>query len=182
LPFGTFVETNVDRNEKSELVASLHEKFVAAGLVVVTHNLGLTVAESSDLRQKIRSAGASFKVTKNRLTRLALAGTKFESIGNLFTGPTAIAYSADPVAAAKVVVDFAKSNEKLVVLGASLGSVVLNADGVKALATLPSLNELRGKLLGMLQTPASRIASVLAAPGAQLARVINAHATKDEAA
>jgi large subunit ribosomal protein L10 len=176
------VETNVDRTEKSELVASLHEKFVAAGLVVVTHNLGLTVAESSVLRQKIRSAGASFKVTKNRLTRLALAGTKFEAIESLFTGPTAIAYSADPVAAAKVVVEFAKGNEKLVILGASLGSTVLNVDGVKALATLPSLDELRGKLLGMLQTPATRIAGVLQAPGAQLARVLNAYATKDEAA
>jgi len=175
------VETNVDRTEKSELVASLHEKFVGAGLVVVTHNHGLTVAESSVLRQKIRNAGASFKVTKNRLTRLALAGTKFESLDSLFTGPTAIAYSADPVAAAKVVVEFAKSNEKLVILGAGLGSNVLNAEGVKALAALPSLDELRGRLLGMLQTPASRIASVLAAPGAQIARVLNAYATKDEA-
>jgi len=172
----------VDRTEKSELVASLHEQFVTTGLVVVTHNLGLTVAESSVLRQKIRSAGASFKVTKNRLTRLALAGTKFAAIEDLFTGPTAIAYSADPVAAAKVVVGFAKGNEKLVILGGSLGSLVLNVDGVKALATLPSLDELRGKLLGMLQTPATRIAGVLQAPGAQLARVLNAYATKDEAA
>ena len=115
---GTFVETNVDRKEKSELVASLHEKFVEAGLVVVTHNQGLTVAEITDLRRKIRAAGAGFKVTKNRLTRLALADTKFTGIDNLFTGPTAIAYSKDPVAAAKVVVDFAKGNEKLVILGA----------------------------------------------------------------
>jgi len=176
------VETNVDRIQKSELVASLHERFSVAGLVVVTHNNGLTVAEITDLRQKVRGAGASFKVTKNRLTRLALAGTKFETISNLFTGPTAIAYSADPVAAAKVVVDFAKSNEKLVILGAGLGSNVLNAEGVKALATLPSLDELRGRLLGMLQTPATRIAGVLQAPGGQIARVLAAYAKKDEAA
>ncbi|HIJ64141.1 MAG TPA: 50S ribosomal protein L10 [Rhodospirillaceae bacterium] len=172
----------MDRKEKSELVASLHEKFVEAGLVVVTHNKGLTVAEVTDLRRKIRASGAGFKVTKNRLTRLALAGTKFESIGNLFTGPTAIAYSQDPVAAAKVVVDFAKSNEKLVVLGAALGSNVLDVEGVKALAALPSLNELRGRLLGMLQTPATRIAGILQAPGGQLARVLAAYAKKDEAA
>jgi large subunit ribosomal protein L10 len=176
------VETNVDRNQKTELVASLHERFVAAGLVVVTHNNGLTVAEITNLRQKIRDAGAGFKVTKNRLTRLALAGTKFEAMSDMFTGPTAIAYSADPVAAAKVVVDFAKTNDKLVILGAGLGTNMLNVDGVKALATLPSLDELRAKLLGMLQTPATRIAGVLQAPGGQVARVIAAYAKKDEAA
>ena len=176
------METNVDRNQKAELVASLKDRFVAAGLVVVAHNNGLTVEEITALRQKVRSAGAGFKVTKNRLTRLALAGTKFEPISNLFTGPTTIAYSSDPVAAAKVVVDFAKSNEKLVILGAGLGSNVLNAEGVKALATLPSLDELRGKILGMLQTPATRIAGVLQAPGGQIARVIAAHARQGEAA
>jgi large subunit ribosomal protein L10 len=176
------VETNVDRNQKSELVASLHERFVNAGLVVVTHNQGLTVAEITALRQKIRDAGAGFKVTKNRLTRLALAGTKFESLGDLFTGPTTIAYSSDPVAAAKAMVEFSKSNDKLVILGAGLGSNVLDVEGVKALATLPSLDELRGKLLGMLQTPATRIASVLQAPGAQIARVLNAKAQLGEAA
>ena len=172
----------MDRNQKTELVATLHERFAEAGLVVVAHNQGLTVAEITDLRTKVRKAGASFKVTKNRLTRLALAGTKFETISDLFTGPTTIAYSADPVAAAKVVVDFAKSNEKLVILGAGLGSNVLNVEGVKALAALPSLNELRGRILGMLQTPATRIAGVLQAPGGQVARVIAAHARKDEAA
>jgi len=182
IPTALYVETNVDRNQKTELVASLHERFVAAGLVVVTHNNGLTVAEITSLRQKVRDAGAGFKVTKNRLTRLALAGTKFESISDLFNGPTAIAYSADPVAAAKVVVDFAKSNEKLIILGAGLGANLLNAEGVKALATLPSLDELRGRLLGMLQTPATRIASVLQAPGGQIARVLAAYAKKDEAA
>jgi large subunit ribosomal protein L10 len=176
------METNVDRTEKSELVADLHGKFAEAGLVVVTHNRGLTVAEMTDLRRKIRGAGASFRVTKNRLTRLALAGTKFEPIGTLFTGPTAIAYSKDPVAAAKVVVDFAKSNEKLVILGAALGSEVLNVEGVKALATLPSLDELRARFIGLLQTPATRIAGVLQAPGGQIARVLSARAKQDEAA
>ena len=172
----------MDRKEKSELVASLHEKFVAAGLVVVTHNQGLTVEEMTDLRRKVRGAGAGFKVTKNRLTRLALAGTKFQGLDNLFTGPTAIAYSHDPVAAAKVVVDFAKVNEKLVILGAGLGEKVLDTEGVKALATLPSLDELRAKLLAMLQTPATRIAGVLQAPGGQIARVLSAYANKDVAA
>jgi large subunit ribosomal protein L10 len=176
------VETNVDRQEKTELVASLNGTFKQANLVVVTHNLGMTVAETTDLRRKTRTAGAGYKVTKNRLTRLALAGTKFEGLGKLFTGPTAIAYSQDPVAAAKVVVDYAKTNEKLVILGAALGDKVLDVEGVKALATLPSLDQLRAKVLGMLQTPASRIASVLQAPGGQVARVIAAHAKKGEAA
>ena len=182
MPFGTFTETNVDRKEKSELVAALHEKFVEAGVVVVTHNNGLTVAEITNLRRKVRAAGASFKVTKNRLTRLALAGTKFEGIDSLFTGPTAIAYSKDPVAAAKAVADFAKGNDKLVILGGALGENVLSVEGVQALATLPSLDELRAKLVGMIQTPATRIAGVLQAPGGQLARVLGAKARKDEAA
>lgn len=172
----------MNRTEKSELVAALNGTFKQAELVVVTHNQGLTVAETTDLRRKTRGAGAGFRVTKNRLTRLALVGTKFEGLGKLFTGPTAIAYSKDPVAAAKVVVDFAKANEKLVILGAALGDKVLDAEGVKALATLPSLDQLRAKVLGMLQTPASRIASVLQAPGGQVARVIAAHAKKGEAA
>lgn len=172
----------MDRKEKSELVAALHEQFSQAGLVVVTHNKGLTVAEITDLRRKVRASGAKFKVTKNRLTRLALADTKFEGLDNLFTGPTAIAYSVDPVAAAKVVVDFAKGNDKLVILGASLGANKLDVEGVKALATLPSLDELRGKLLGMIQTPATRIAGILQAPGGQIARVLGAYAKKDEAA
>ena len=179
-PFGVFagetVETYVDRNGKSELVASLKGTFKEASLVVVTHNQGMTVAETTELRRKTRSAGASFRVTKNRLTKLALAGTKFEGLGKLFTGPTAIAYSKDPVAAAKVVVDFAKGNEKLVIVGAALGDKVLDVEGVKALASLPSLDQLRAKLLGMIQSPATRVASVLKAPGGQVARVIAAHA------
>ena len=172
----------MDRTEKSELVAALHGQFVEAGLVVVTHNNGLTVAEITELRRRIRVAGAKFKVTKNRLTRLALADTKFEGLDSLFTGPTAIAYSADPVAAAKVVVDFAKGNEKLVILGGSLGTSQLSVEGIKSLAALPSLNELRAKLLGMIQTPATRIAGILQAPGGQIARVLAAYAKKDEAA
>jgi large subunit ribosomal protein L10 len=181
-PTALYVETNVDRTEKSELVAALHGQLVEAGLVVVTHNNGLTVAEITELRRRIRVAGAKFKVTKNRLTRLALADTKFEGLDSLFTGPTAIAYSADPVAAAKVVVDFAKGNEKLVILGGSLGTSQLSVEGIKSLAALPSLNELRAKMLGMIQTPATRIAGILQAPGGQIARVLAAYAKKDEAA
>lgn len=172
----------MDRKQKSELVASLKEKFDEASLVVVAHNQGLTVAEMTALRRKILAAGAGFKVTKNRLTRLALTGTKFEGLSDLFKGPTTVAYSKDPVAAAKVVTDFAKGNEKLVILGASLNSNRLDVEGVKALATLPSLEELRAKLVGMIQTPATRIAGVLQAPGGQIARVLAAHAKQDEAA
>lgn len=177
-----FVETNVDRNQKAELVATLQGYFNEAALVVVTHNKGLTVAETTDLRRKVRAAGAGFKVTKNRLTRLALAGTKFETLTDYFTGPTAIAYSSDPVAAAKVIVDFAKGNDRLAILGAGFAGNVLDVEGVKALATLPSLDELRARLVGMIQTPATRIAGVLQAPGGQIARVLGAYAKKDEAA
>ncbi|KIM00015.1 LSU ribosomal protein L10p (P0) [Paramagnetospirillum magnetotacticum MS-1] len=149
--------------------------------MVVTHYMGLTVAEMTDLRGKMRAAGASFKVTKNRLTKLALVGTEFESIADLFVGPTAIAVSRDPVAAAKVIADYAKTNDKLKILGGSLGKLRLDVNGVKALATLPSLDELRAKLLGMISTPATRIAGVLQAPAGQLARVLKAKADKDAA-
>jgi len=172
----------VDRATKKDWVGSLHGTLGDVGLVVVTHYMGLTVAEMTDLRGKMRAAGASFKVVKNRLTRLALAGTDYEKIADLFKGPTAIAFSKDPVAAAKVAVDYAKANEKLKILGGSLGELVLNVDGVKALATLPSLDELRARLLGMVSTPATRIAGVLQAPAGQLARVLRAKAEKDEAA
>jgi len=172
----------VDRTEKKELVELLHSSFADTSLVVVTHYSGLTVAEMTDLRRKMIAAGASFKVTKNRLTRLALAGTKFEGLSDLFTGPTAIAFSSDPVAAARVTVDFAKGNEKLKILGGALGENLLGVDGVKALATLPSLDELRGKLIGLLQAPAGKIASILQAPAGQLARVMKAKAEQDEAA
>ncbi len=172
----------MDRAEKQELVKSLNQTFSEVGLVVVTHYSGLSVSEITDLRRKMREAGASFKVTKNRLTRLALQGTQYEPIADLFTGPTAIAYSDDPVAAAKVSVSFAKSNEKLVVLGGALGTTVLDKDGVKALADMPSLDELRGKLVGLLQAPATKVAGVLQAPAGQMARVMSAYASKDEAA
>jgi large subunit ribosomal protein L10 len=168
----------VDRSEKEKLVASLHGILKDASLVVVTQQSGLTVAEVSDLRRKMRAAGASFKVAKNRLTRRALEGTSFQQLGSLFKGPTAIAYSRDPVAAAKVAVEFANKNEKLKVIGGGLGEKVLDPNAVKALATLPSLPEIRAKLLGTIAAPATRLATVIRAPAAQLARVIDAKAKK----
>ena len=165
----------MDRSQKEALVASLHETFEGSAGVVVTHYSGLTVAEITDLRERMRAAGASFKVTKNRLTRLALAGTEYEGLTELFSGPTAIAFSVDPVAPAKVAADFAKDNEKLVILGGGVGAEVLDASGIQALASLPSLDESRAKIVGLLSTPASRIASVLQAPGGQVARVISAY-------
>ena len=170
----------MDRTQKEELVATLNKTFDETEMVVVTHYSGLTVAEISDLRDRIRESGAKFKVTKNRLTRLALKNTKFEGISNLFSGPTAIAYSNDPVAAAKISVEFAKENNKLIIIGGALGSDILDADGVKALATLPSLDELRGKIVGLMQAPASKIAQVLQAPGGQVARVISAYGEQGE--
>ena len=172
----------MDRAEKEALVAELNGVFADAGVVVVTQYKGLSVPEVSDLRDKIADQGAGFKVTKNRLTKLALDGTSCEPIKDLFTGPTAIAYSDDPVAAPKVVSDFAKGNDKLVVIGGIMGDTVLDVDGVKALASLPSLDELRGKIVGLLQAPAGKIAQVVNAPAGQLARVVGAHAAKDEAA
>ena len=172
----------VDRTTKKEWVGSLHNTLSEVASVVVVRNSGLTVAEISDLRGKMRKAGAGFKVVKNRLTRLALTGTEYEKIADLFTGPTAIAFSKDPVAAAKIAVEFAKTNDKLVLVGGALGTNVLDVNGLKALATLPSLDELRGKLLGMIQTPATRIAGVLQAPAGQLARVLKAKADQGQAA
>ncbi len=170
----------MDRTQKEEQVSSLRDTFEGTELVVVTHYSGLTVAEMGDLRGVVREAGANFKVTKNRLTKLALAGTKFEGLSDMFSGPTAIAYSNDPVAAAKASVQFSKTNEKLVVLGGAMGSEMLDVNGVKALATLPSLDELRAKLVGMISTPATRIAGVLQAPAGQVARVISAQAQAGE--
>jgi large subunit ribosomal protein L10 len=172
----------VDRSQKEELVASMHDAFEGAASVIVTHYTGLTVAEVTDLRAQMREAGASFKVTKNRLTRLALKDTPYEGISDLFTGPTAMAYSADPVAPAKVAVNFAKKNEKLVVIGGAMGETALDADAVKSLAAMPSLDELRAKIAGMLTQPAAKIASVLSAPGGQVARVISAKSEQGEAA
>jgi len=172
----------VDRSQKQELVAELHKTFSDAEMVVVTHYSGLTVAEIEDLRTKMLEAGAGFKVTKNRLTRLALKDTKFEGMTDMFTGPTGIAYSADPVAAARVAVKYAKDNEKFIVVGGALGAEQLDVNAVKALATLPSLDELRGKLVGLLQAPATKIAGVTQAPAGQLARVMGAYASQGEAA
>lgn len=172
----------MDRTEKREFVASLATVFADTSMVVVTRNAGLTVAEVTDLRRRMRAAGANFKVAKNRLAMLALDGTRFDGIKPLLKGPTALAWSRDPVAVAKVAVEFARINEKFVVLGGALGNQTLDASGVKALSELPSLDALRAKLVGLLQAPATRIACVLQAPGGQLARVLAAYATKDEAA
>lgn len=172
----------MDRTQKEELVASFNNAFSEATLVVVTSQNGLSVAQSTELRREMRDAGASFKVTKNRLTRLALKGTKFEHLSDLFKGPTGVAYSDDPVAAARIAVKFADSNDKFVVLGGGLDEQALDVSAVTALAKLPSLDELRGKLVGMIQTPATRIAGVTQAPAGQLARVLSARAEQGEAA
>ncbi len=171
----------MNRTEKRDFIASLAAVFAETSMVVVTRNDGLTVADVTDLRRKVRAAGATYKVAKNRLATLALDGTQFDGIAPLLKGPTALAWSADPVAVAKVIVEFAKTNDKLVLLGGSLGSQVLSADGVKALAELPSLDTLRAQLVGLISTPATRIAGVTQAPAAQLARVFGAYAKTGEA-
>lgn len=168
----------LDRSQKAKLVEELNQHLNAAEVVIVTRQSGLTVAESSDLRRKVREAGASYKVAKNRLAQRALKGTKYEGLSSLLKGPTALAYATDPVATAKVVVGFANSNDKLTVLGGAMGDSALNAEAVKQLATLPSLDELRAKIIGMITTPATRVATVVQAPAGQLARVFNAYATK----
>jgi large subunit ribosomal protein L10 len=166
----------MDRSQKAESVASLNAVFNEVGVVIIARNLGLTVAQSTALRGKIRDAGASYKVAKNRLAKLAIKDTDYAGIGDLFTGPTAIATSVDPVAAAKAVVDFAKTNDKLEIVGGSMGSLVLNAEGVKALAALPSLDQLRGTIIGLVQAPATKLAQLVTAPAAKLARVFGAYA------
>jgi large subunit ribosomal protein L10 len=171
---------NVDRTEKREFVAGLNLALAATSMIVVTRNSGLTVAEVTDLRRKMGAAGATYKVAKNRLTNLALDGTQFDSLKSLLKGPIALAWATDPVAVAKTAVEFAKTNDKFVVLGGALGTQTLNADGIKALADLPSLNELRASLVGMISTPATRIAGILQAPAGQLARVFGAYARRDE--
>lgn len=172
----------MDRAEKRELVTDLNGVFQTSGSVVVAHYAGITVAQMNDLRTKMRAAGGSVKVAKNRLARIALQGTPSEAMRDLFIGQTLIAYAEDPVAAPKVAADFAKANDKLVILGGAMGSTALDADGVKALATMPSLDELRAKIVGMINTPATRIAAVVNAPAGNLARVFGAYARKDEAA
>jgi large subunit ribosomal protein L10 len=172
----------VDRAEKSELVTTLHDVFQNTGVVVVAHYAGLSVADMTDLRGRMRQAGARVKVAKNRLAKLALEGTEIAHVGSLLKGPTVIAYSDDPVTAPKIAVDFAKAHQNLVILGGAMGKTALDPDGVKSLATLPSLDELRARLVGMISTPATRVAQVLAAPGGQIARVLAAYAEKDKAA
>ncbi len=172
----------MDRAQKAEAVDWVKGVFDQNEVVVVIQNTGLTVSEMESLRASLKESGASLKVVKNRLAKIAVSGQPGEKISDLFSGPTAIGFSEDPVAAPKAIAAFAKDNEKLVILGGIMGETPLDEAGVKALATMPSLDELRGKLVGVLQAPAQKIAAVLQAPGGQVARVLGAYASKDEAA
>ena len=168
----------MDRSQKADLVTELKNVFTETSVVVVTRNLGLTVAQSTDLRLKMRDAGAQFKVAKNRLALIALEGSKYSQIGDLLSGPTALATSIDPVAAAKVAVDFAKTNDRFEIVGGAMGETLLDVNGIKALAALPSLDQLRATIIGLVQAPATKIARTVSEPGAQLARVFGAYAAK----
>ena len=171
----------MDRAQKKEAVAELKQTFNESSVVVVTRNLGLSVAQSTALRNRMRDAGARYKVAKNRLALIALEGTRYQPISDLLTGPTALATSDDPVAAAKAVVEFAKTNDRLEIVGGAMGETILDVNGVKALAELPSLDELRAKIVGLIQAPASKIARTINEPGAQLARVFGAYGAKEAA-
>ena len=171
----------MDRSQKADSVAQLSEVFNQAGVVVVTRNLGLTVAQSTELRTKMREAGASYKVAKNRLAKLALKDTDYAGIDEFLSGPTALGYSEDPVAAAKAVVEFAKTTDKIEIVGGSMGATKLDEAGVKALASMPSLDELRGKIVGLVNAPATKVAQVVNAPAAKLARVFGAYGAKEAA-
>jgi large subunit ribosomal protein L10 len=171
----------MDRAQKAEAVSSLAKTLTETSVVVVTRNHGLTVAQSSDLRNKMRAAGASYKVTKNRLARIALEGTPYQPIGDLLTGPVGLATSTDPVAAAKIAVEFAKGNDKFEIVGGAMGGTLLDANGIKALAELPSLDELRAKLVGLINAPATKLAQLSTAPAAKLARVFAAYGDKEAA-
>jgi large subunit ribosomal protein L10 len=171
----------MDRSQKADLVAELKTLFSETSVVVVTRNLGLSVAQSTDLRLKMRDAGAQFKVAKNRLALIALDGTRYKPIGDLLRGPTALATSGDPVAAAKVAVDFAKTTDRFEIVGGAMGDTVLDVNGIKALASLPSLDELRAKIVALVQAPATKIARTVNEPGAQLARVFAAYGAKEAA-
>lgn len=171
----------MDRAEKAAAVADLNRTFSEVGVVVVTRNLGMTVAQSTSLRNKMRDAGATYKVSKNKLARIALDGTDYLSLGDLLTGPVGLAASVDPVAAAKVVVEFAKGNDKFEIVGGAMGSTVLDVAGVQSLATMPSLDELRAKIVGLIVAPATKLATIAQAPAAQLARVLSAFAEKEAA-
>jgi large subunit ribosomal protein L10 len=172
----------MERAEKTAAVDVLKGVFAGSGSVVVTHYTGLSVAEMTSLRGRMRDAGAQVKVVKNRLAKIALKGTPGEGASDMFTGPVAIAFAPDPVSAPKIAVEYAKTNDKLVVIGGFMGETVLDQGAVKNLASLPSLDELRGKLVGLIQAPAQKIAAVAQAPAGQLARVINAYAQKQDAA
>ena len=171
----------MDRSQKADVVEELKRVFTETSVVVVTRNLGLTVAQSTDLRLRMRDAGAQFKVTKNRLALIALEGSRYKPIGDLLTGPTALATSSDPVAAAKVAVDFAKTTDRFEIVGGAMGDTVLDLNGIKALAALPSLDQLRATIVGLIQAPASKIARTVNEPGAQLARIFSAYAAKEAA-
>ena len=171
----------MDRAQKQESIETLKGVFADAGAVVVTHNLGLTVAEMTDLRLRLRKEGAALKVVKNTLAQKALDGSIGEAGDALFTGPVAIAYAPDPVSAAKIASEFAKGNDKFTIVGGFMGTEVLDQKAISALATLPSLDQLRGKIIGLLQAPATKVAGVLQAPAGQLARVFGAYAAKDAA-
>mgnify|MGYP003915607131 CR=1 FL=1 len=175
------VENGMDRAQKAEAVAELNRSFTEVGVVIVTRNLGMTVAQSTALRNKMREAGATYKVSKNKLAKIALDGTDYGSLGDMLTGPVGLASSVDPVAAAKVAVEFAKTNDKLEIVGGAMGPTALDVEGVKALATMPSLDELRAKIVGLLVAPATKIATIAQAPAAQIARVLSAYAEKENA-
>ena len=172
----------MDRAQKAEAVAELKQTFQETSVVVVTRNLGLSVAQSTRLRNQMRDAGASFKVAKNRLTLIALEGTQYAGLGELLTGPTALATSTDPVAAAKVAVDFAKTTDRFEIVGGAMGAQLLDVNGVRALAELPSLDELRARIVGLVNAPATKLAQLANAPAAKLARVLQAYADKDKEA
>ncbi len=171
----------MDRAAKRELIATLHDQLKDTGVVVVAHYAGMTVAHMTEFRKRVKAEGGSVKVAKNSLAKLAVKDTNVAGISDLFKGPTVLAYSKDPITAARIAVKYAKENDKLVIIGGTMGSNVLNAGGIKALAELPSLDELRAKLIGLLNAPATKIARTIAEPGAQLARVIQAHASKGAA-
>lgn len=168
----------MDRAQKRDTVAALQQTFNETSVVVVTRNLGLTVAQSTTLRNRMRDVGAAYKVTKNTLALIALDGTRYAQLGDMLTGPTALATSTDPVAAAKAAVDFAKTNDRLEIVGGAMGDKLLDVNGIKALAALPSLDQLRGTLVGLLQAPATKIARVVIEPASLIARVTGAYAAK----
>ena len=168
----------MEKAQKKIAVSELVTTFGEVETIVITHNKGLTVAESTAFRSKVRASGAIYKVAKNRLVKIALKGTGFEGLSDLFTGPTGITYSKDPVAAAKAVAEFAKTNEKLVILGGAMGASQLDVSGVKQLATMPSIDELRAKIIGLLNAPATKLVQVIQAPAGQLARIFGAYASK----